>query len=155
MRPIERLSIWMKIKGITPYAFEKACELSNGYLKKQEGGKGTLGSDVLEKIHSTYPLLNILWLLFEDGEMDIKPPETEISGQAQPQAQPQAQTENQVKNIDEPSAGSRQSELMKLQNQVILSLQDQIDILKAANADKDKIIALQDDKLNSYKSRSE
>jgi phosphoglycerate-specific signal transduction histidine kinase len=139
----------MKDKDLSSYTFERKCGLSNGYLKKQDGGKGTLGSDVLEKIHVVYPRLNMLWVLFNEGKMELSEAESELNGQAQPQAQPQAQNEKQSKSSQKQDHPQNESELLKLQNQVIQSLKDQIDIMKAANADKDRIISLQDDKLNS------
>lgn len=59
----------MEQRGITPYAFEKTCGLSNGYLGKQVKGGGSVGSDVLERIHQSYPDLSLIWLISGKGEM--------------------------------------------------------------------------------------
>lgn len=63
-RPIDRLLILLKDNAIAPFSFEKKLEIANGYVKKQTEGKGGIGSEVLEKIHSAYPEWDIMWLLF-------------------------------------------------------------------------------------------
>ena len=69
MRPIDRLAEYLDRKGITPFTFEKTCELGNGYLGKQIKAKGTLGSDVLEKIAQQYPEISLDWLITGKGKM--------------------------------------------------------------------------------------
>lgn len=69
MRLIDRLYKYLEHKSTTAYAFEKTCGIANGYLKKQYNGKGSVGSDILDKIHKHYPDLNTLWLLTGEGEM--------------------------------------------------------------------------------------
>jgi hypothetical protein len=69
MRLIDRLYEYMQYHRITPYAFEHACGISNGYLAKQKNGKGSVGSDMLERISMVYPDLNLLWLITGSGEM--------------------------------------------------------------------------------------
>jgi hypothetical protein len=54
---------------MSAYAFERTCDLSNGYLGKQYRGKGTMGSEVLLKIQECFPDLNIHWLLTGKGRM--------------------------------------------------------------------------------------
>ena len=69
MRVIDRLYQFLEYKELTPYAFEKVCELSNGYLHKQLKGGGSIGSDVLEKIHQNYSELSLMWLITGKGNM--------------------------------------------------------------------------------------
>jgi hypothetical protein len=69
MKPIDRLLSYLELKQISAYAFERACEVSNGYLYKQQKGKGTIGSDILEKIRKVYSDLNLIWLISGEGEM--------------------------------------------------------------------------------------
>lgn len=73
MRLIDRLNHYLESKQITAYAFEKACGVGNGYLGKQAKGKGTVGSDILEKISEQYPDLNLVWLITGKGKMIILP----------------------------------------------------------------------------------
>jgi len=69
MRLIERLHYYLEYKQITAYLFEKTCGLSNGYLGKQLRGKGSVGSEILEKIGEQYPDLNLTWLITGRGKM--------------------------------------------------------------------------------------
>ena len=46
--------------------FEAAVGISNGYVNNL---KDSIGSGILMKIHKAYPMLNIEWLLCEEGEM--------------------------------------------------------------------------------------
>jgi hypothetical protein len=48
---------------------ERTCGLSNGYIGKQDHGKGSIGSNVLAKIEKHYPDLNLIWLITGKGHM--------------------------------------------------------------------------------------
>jgi hypothetical protein len=69
MKPIERIAIFIHFKKISPHAFEKKIELSNGYFSKQLKHLGSVGSDILIRIHETYTDLDILWVLTGEGQM--------------------------------------------------------------------------------------
>jgi hypothetical protein len=69
MKPIERIAIYIHFKKISPHAFEKKIELSNGYFAKQLRHLGSVGSDILIRIHQAYPDLDILWVLIGEGQM--------------------------------------------------------------------------------------
>ena len=69
MKPIERISMYLKYRSITPHSFEKKILLSNGYFSKQLKNQGSVGSDILIKIHTQYIDLNILWVLTGEGQM--------------------------------------------------------------------------------------
>lgn len=62
----ERLLSYIKYKRLSNLAFEKACGLSNGYIRNF---KGNLGSDKLTNILTAFPELNESWLLYGEGEM--------------------------------------------------------------------------------------
>ena len=51
--------------------FETICGLSNKYLSNssQPGRPGTIGSDVIARVHAVYPELNITWLCTGEGDM--------------------------------------------------------------------------------------
>jgi hypothetical protein len=72
VRLIDRLNKYLELQGISPYAFEQACGLANGYLGKQLKGKGSVGSDILEKIANQYPELNLVWLITGKGKIQVK-----------------------------------------------------------------------------------
>ena len=69
MKPIERIEIFIHFKKISPHAFEKKIKLSNGYFAKQLKHLGSVGSDILIRIHQTYTDLDILWVLTGEGQM--------------------------------------------------------------------------------------
>jgi hypothetical protein len=69
MKPIERIAIFIHFKKISPHAFEQKIELSNGYFSKQLKHLGSVGSDILIRIHHTYTDLDILWVLTGEGQM--------------------------------------------------------------------------------------
>ena len=69
MKPIERIAIYLQFKTISPHSFERNINLSNGYYAKQLKNLGSVGSDILIKVHNHYSDLNILWVLTGDGQM--------------------------------------------------------------------------------------
>lgn len=71
MRLIDRLQYFLKQNGVSAYAFEQSCGLSNGYLYKQLRGRGSVGSDILEKIKYNYPQLSMVWLFTGKGNMQL------------------------------------------------------------------------------------
>ena len=69
MKPIERIAMYLQFRAITPHSFERKIHLSNGYFSKQTKNLGSVGSDILVKIHENYPELNMLWVLTGEGQM--------------------------------------------------------------------------------------
>ena len=69
MKPIERIAAYLHFKSISPQTFERNIHLSNGYYAKQLKNLGSVGSDILIKIHNHFPDLNILWVLTGTGQM--------------------------------------------------------------------------------------
>jgi len=118
MKPIERIAMYLQFKSIKPHAFEKKIELSNGYFAKQLKNKGSVGSDILIKIHEHYAELNILWVLTGEGVMIIESVETEQG------------------TVDE-FTYKYQVESMKLK-----SLEEDLEKMNTVVKDKDKIITL-------------
>ena len=51
--------------------FEKTCGLSNKYIANTatKGRPGSMVTDIISRIHSKYPELNITWLCTGDGDM--------------------------------------------------------------------------------------
>jgi hypothetical protein len=121
LRLIERLYQFIEHKGLSAYAFERSCEFSNGYLKKQLKGGGSVGSDILEKIHHAYPELSLIWLITGRGDMIF--------------------SEDQNQEAQDPGQGysSDGEELVSL-------LKDKIKLLEASVADKERIISLMEDR---------
>ncbi len=66
MNAKDRLLIFIEHLGIGQGAFEKECEISNGYINNN---KGSFGSNIVNRIHVKYPELNLVWLTTGEGEM--------------------------------------------------------------------------------------
>jgi hypothetical protein len=69
MKAIDRISIYLEFKMITPHKFEHTLHISNGYFNKQLRNKGSIGSDILIKVYENYDDLNMLWILTGEGFM--------------------------------------------------------------------------------------
>jgi hypothetical protein len=76
VKTVERLNKYLEVKKIKVAVFERACKVANGYFGKQLRVKGSIGSDILEKVAEVYPDLNIVWLITGKGAMITKPPTT-------------------------------------------------------------------------------
>ena len=77
----ERLLLFIKYNGLSNLAFEKACGLSNGYIRNF---KGNLGNDKLANILSAFPKLSKEWLLYGEGEMLVGQQKSEAPAEEQP-----------------------------------------------------------------------
>lgn len=120
MKVTDRLQAYLEYKQISPYTFERTCGIANGYLKKQMKGKGTIGSDIVERITEKYRDLNVTWLLTGKGQMLIA----------------------QYAHGDFVSEIADRESRYGMHDQVITLLREKILILESALADKEKIIKL-------------
>jgi hypothetical protein len=125
MKPIERIAMYLQFRAITPHSFERRIHLSNGYFSKQTKNLGSVGSDILVKIHDSYPELNMLWVLTGEGEMILADLES-----------------NQVSKVNEFS-GRYETENRKLK-----LLESDVEKLNVVLKDKEKIIGLYEFMLN-------
>lgn len=75
---ISRIKQYMEYRQLSNSQFADAAgiprptlsQLLNGRNKTNEGAK-KISSDIIRKIHDAYPQLNVMWLLFGDGDMEI------------------------------------------------------------------------------------
>ena len=74
MKLTDRLLKYLEYKELSIHYFEMICGIGNGYFGKQHRGKGSMGSDILEKIAVHYPDLNLNWLVTGRGSMLHRPP---------------------------------------------------------------------------------
>jgi hypothetical protein len=128
MKSIERIAIYIHFKKISPHAFEKKIELSNGYFSKQLKHLGSVGSDILIRIHHTYTDLDILWVLTGEGQM-LK--EEMLHSQ---------QVDNSILEDFTNKYTNENKKLKKLEND--------FDKLQTSLSDKEKIIGLYEFMLN-------
>lgn len=69
---ISRLKHFLVQNGISNSQFADTCEIPRPTLSQLLNGRNKKVSDeVISKIHSAYPALNIMWLMFGDGEMYV------------------------------------------------------------------------------------
>ena len=62
--------MFMEQAGISSSQFADTCEIPRPTLSQLLNGRNKKVSDeVIGKIHRAYPSLNVMWLLFGDGEM--------------------------------------------------------------------------------------
>lgn len=115
----------MNYKKLKPSSFEHTCNISNGYLHKQFKGKGTIGSDIVEKIHRAFPELNMSWVITGKAGMIIK-------------------TDNDPMTGMQTAEGSTQ---ISAREEVVILLRKQVAVLEAAVKDKNRIIALLEEQL--------
>lgn len=63
MTAIERFFYFLDNQGLKHTPIEKELGFSNGYLGKMKSRNASIGSDVIEKIVSYFPDLNVEWLI--------------------------------------------------------------------------------------------
>ena len=73
VRVIDRLQRFWESKQLNLRQFEKVCGIANGYLGKQLKGRGSVGTDILQRIHNQFPDLNLFWVITGKGTMLISP----------------------------------------------------------------------------------
>jgi hypothetical protein len=134
MRLIDRLHEYLVFNGITAYAFENTCQVSNGYLGKQLKAKGSVGSDILERVKDNYTDLSLVWLVTGKGHMLLSPPAS--------------QNEHISSELKE-----EQQLYFTSKDEVIKLLNKQIAKLETTIADKEKIIQLLESELRQQKPR--
>ena len=67
---VSRLKKFLEQAGISNSQFADTCVIPRPTLSQLLNGRNKKVSDeVIAKIHRAYPTLNIMWLLFGDGEM--------------------------------------------------------------------------------------
>ncbi len=125
MKTIERIAMYLQFRAITPHSFERKIHLSNGYFSKQTKNLGSVGSDILVKIHDSYPELSMLWVLTGEGKMILE--EAEMAQDATSQ-----------------DFGIRYAS----ENKRLKSLESDMEKLGTVLKDKEKIIGLYEFMLN-------
>ena len=69
---MSRLKLFLQQSGIANSQFADNCEIPRPTLSQLLNGRNKKVSDeVIAKIHRAYPHLNIMWLMFGDGEMFV------------------------------------------------------------------------------------
>ncbi|MBR5171159.1 MAG: helix-turn-helix transcriptional regulator [Muribaculaceae bacterium] len=67
---VTRLKMFLQQAGISNSQFADTCDIPRPTLSQLLNGRNKKVSDeVIGKIHRAYPSLNVMWLMFGDGEM--------------------------------------------------------------------------------------
>lgn len=66
---MDRVYLFISSQNITVSEFSKKIEVSNGYFAKQKANEASIGSNILEKIVSVFPQVNLNWLITGKGDM--------------------------------------------------------------------------------------
>ena len=67
---VSRLKMFLDQTGISNSQFADTCDIPRPTLSQLLNGRNKkVSNEVIDKIHRSYPTLNIMWLMFGDGEM--------------------------------------------------------------------------------------
>jgi len=68
-KAIDRLILFIKETGLSARQFDISIGTANGYTLRMHKNNASVGSDVIERIVSTYPQINLVWLITGQGDM--------------------------------------------------------------------------------------
>ncbi|MCQ2288933.1 MAG: helix-turn-helix domain-containing protein [Muribaculaceae bacterium] len=69
---VSRLKIFLQENGISNSLFADNCGIPRPTLSQLLNGRNKKVSDeLIAKIHAAYPMLNVMWLMFGDGDMFV------------------------------------------------------------------------------------
>ena len=78
---VSRLKLFMDNAGISSSQFADTCEIPRPTLSQLLNGRNKKVSDeVIGKIHRAYPTLNVMWLMFGDGDMLLNGSGDQLNG---------------------------------------------------------------------------
>lgn len=84
---VSRLKMFLQQAGISNSQFADTCDIPRPTLSQLLNGRNKKVSDeVIAKIHRAYPSLNIMWLMFGDGEMLISGSNATAAGESNVQS---------------------------------------------------------------------
>lgn len=67
---VSRLKMFLEQTGISNSQFADTCDIPRPTLSQLLNGRNKkVSNEVIDKIHRAYPTLNVMWLMFGDGEM--------------------------------------------------------------------------------------
>lgn len=67
---VTRIKVFLQSMGIANSAFADVCGIPRPSLSQMLNGRNRkVSNEVIDKIHAAYPELNMMWLMFGDGDM--------------------------------------------------------------------------------------
>lgn len=116
MAIVERLKTYMEFLKLSVSQFADAAQIPRPTLSQILSGRNKkISNEILSKLHDAYPLLNISWLLFGDGSM-------QMDGTLPPVPKP----ESPLFNLEAPQEANNekipQTEIKSVETQPIISI---------------------------------
>ena len=130
--------MFMEQAGISSSQFADTCEIPRPTLSQLLNGRNKKVSDeVIGKIHRAYPTLNVMWLLFGDGEMLMHGSDATAAGALAPDRDSHADDSVQRAisfDEDEPSAYQRATKQSQRATTTPPSVETFQSLMRSANA---------------------
>lgn len=105
MELVDRLKIYMEHIGLPISQFADTAQIPRPTLSQILSGRNRkISNELLEKLHSAFPRLNVSWLLFGDGEMEINGIPQIVPQAPQPAEQPKDQPQSSSYQTFNPSS---------------------------------------------------
>ena len=84
MTIVSRINKFLNLNGISSSQFADACGIPRPSVSQLLNGRNKkISSEVVGRIHATYPMINISWLMFGEGEMLVDTKNEISEGQIQ------------------------------------------------------------------------
>ena len=132
--------MFMEQAGISSSQFADTCEIPRPTLSQLLNGRNKKVSDeVIGKIHRAYPTLNVMWLMFGDGEMLMHGSEAMGGGAAVATADRDSHGDDPIQRAisfdeEEPSAYQRASKQSQRAATTSPSVETFQSLMRSANA---------------------
>ncbi|GMN05304.1 transcriptional regulator [Croceitalea sp. MTPC5] len=117
-KTVDRLMEFIQHAGLSARQFDLSIGASNGYTLRMKKNNASIGSDVIETIISTYPQLNLIWLITGEGEMLKPDPEILKTGEL-----PLSEQKRLEKIIEAKIKERHEKELKELLNEVTAEIE--------------------------------
>lgn len=120
MNIVDRLKSYMDYIGLASTQFADVANIPRPTISQILNGRNRkISNEVIEKLHQGFPNLNIMWLLFGDGDMEVRsnfktsepivnsgifgslPQNSNNAGYSMPASSPKVNTPMQNSNIDD------------------------------------------------------
>lgn len=116
----DRTLLFVKAKKLTMKEFEKACNLSSGYVTSMRKG---YGPEKLNNVLTAFPDLNREWLVYGEGEMLRSPITQESNGDHN------TQVAGNHNHVEPPHGIEKALDEIAAQRKLVSKAQEQIDRL--------------------------
>ena len=107
----EQIEVILANEQMTPSAFAEKIGVQRSAVSHLLNNRNKVSLDIVKKIHSAFPHINLYWLMDEDGDYYLGDPKQATSAGASSQA-PSSEPDAMLStSSDKPTEGSRQEEM--------------------------------------------